>query len=260
MPELHQDRRRADSFGDDAERYDRVRPTYPVALVDDLTQGRPLDVVDVGCGTGIASRLFAARGCTVLGVEADDRMADIARRQGTTVEVAPFEGWDLAGRSFDLLICGQAWHWIDPVAGEAQAARCLRPGGRFAAFWNVVQHRPKVTAALERAYGPTAPELIGASVALGDPRRLAERDGREPEFGQLTSSGAFDHPQRRLYEWSRTFDVDEWIDYLATVSDHHVLPAERRRAVLDAVAGELAAIGGSFTVDYRTRLVTAVRV
>ena len=54
---LYQDRQRAESFGNDALRYDRARPTYPTALVDDLLAGRPGDqlrVLDVGCGTGKA--------------------------------------------------------------------------------------------------------------------------------------------------------------------------------------------------------------
>ena len=79
---LHDDRRRAGSFGDDADQYDRARPTYPAPLVDDLLDDGThdvLDVPDVGCGTGKVGRLFAARGCAVLGVEPDERMAAVDR-------------------------------------------------------------------------------------------------------------------------------------------------------------------------------------
>ena len=58
--------------------------------------------------------------------------------RGLEVEVATFEAWDPAGRTFDAVVAGQAWHWVDPVAGAAKAARVLRPGGRLAVFWNVV--------------------------------------------------------------------------------------------------------------------------
>ena len=74
-PYLFGDRRRANSFGDDAEQYDRVRPSYPSALIDHLITERPATVLDVGCGTGITSRLLEARGCDVLGLEPDARMA-----------------------------------------------------------------------------------------------------------------------------------------------------------------------------------------
>lgn len=72
---IHTDRRRAGSFGDDAEQYDRARSSYPAELVDDLVDPGVHRVLDVGCGTGIAARLIAARGCAVYGVEPDARMA-----------------------------------------------------------------------------------------------------------------------------------------------------------------------------------------
>ena len=83
---------RATIFGAEAERYDRTRPDYPAELVDALVPRAPMSVLDVGCGTGIASRLFAQRGCSVLGVEADARMAAVATARGTAVEVSALRG------------------------------------------------------------------------------------------------------------------------------------------------------------------------
>jgi SAM-dependent methyltransferase len=261
-PALHEDRRRASSFGDDAERYDRSRPSYPAALADDLLDGagdKPSDVLDVGCGTGIVARLFAARGCRVLGVEADARMAAVARRQGITVEVASFEHWERRDRTFDLLVSGQAWHWIDPDLGVARAAECLRPGGRFAAFWNDVRHRPVTLDLLARAYRDTAPELLGTSVALGGPRAPAEREGRDPGVALLERGGAFEDGAVWRYEWECAYSTEEWLDYLASVSDHHVLPPEQLAALLASVRTELERDGGPVVVDYDTRALTARR-
>src|SRR5580693_9549491 len=143
--ESHQAREVAESFGADAERYDRARPSYPSALVDPIVATAPgPDVLDAGCGTGIVARLFQAAGCRVLGVDVDERMTDLARRRGLDVEVARFEDWDPAGRTFDAVVAGQAWHWVDPVTGAAQAARVLRPGGRLAPFNHVFQLPPEV--------------------------------------------------------------------------------------------------------------------
>jgi 2-polyprenyl-3-methyl-5-hydroxy-6-metoxy-1,4-benzoquinol methylase len=106
-------------FDREAERYDRCRPPYPDALIDDLLGPKPegLDVLDVGCGSGIASRLMAQRGAKVLGVEVAPRMAEIARSHGIDVEVGAFEDWHPAGRTFDRVTSAQAWHWLDmPVA------------------------------------------------------------------------------------------------------------------------------------------------
>src|SRR5690349_259040 len=139
-PEPHRARQVAESFGADAERYDRARPRYPDALVDRIVAASPgPEVLDVGCGTGIEARQFQAAGCTVLGVDPDARMAEFARRSGVEVEVATFEDWDPVGRVFDAVVAGQAWHWVDPVAGATKAARVLRPGGLLAVFAHVFE-------------------------------------------------------------------------------------------------------------------------
>src|SRR5271170_1684741 len=158
-PELHKARLMAESFGNDAEGYDRARPGYPDALVARIVAGSPgLDVLDVGCGTGIAARQFQAAGCRVLGVEPDARMAEFARSTGVEAEVATFEAWDAAGREFDAVVAGTAWHWVDPVAGAARAAQVLRPGGRIAPFHHVFQSPPEVAEALAQVYRRVVPD------------------------------------------------------------------------------------------------------
>jgi SAM-dependent methyltransferase len=129
------------------------------------------DVLDVGCGTGIAARQFQAAGCHVLGVEPDARMAEFARRSGVQVEAATFEAWDPAGRAFHAVIAGQAWHWVEPVAGAAKAARVLKPGGRLAVFWHVFQLPSNVADAFAAVYRPVLAEVlegVGAAIdAIG---------------------------------------------------------------------------------------------
>jgi len=122
---------RATVFGFDAERYDRARPGYPAEMIDRLVCRRAMSVLDVGCGTGIASRAFAQRGCAVLGVEPDARMAAVASDDGIEVEVARFEDWDSDRRTFDVVVSAQAWHWVDPIVGPTIARNVLSEGGRL---------------------------------------------------------------------------------------------------------------------------------
>src|SRR3954468_20220782 len=140
----HRARDIAESFGAEAERYDRTRPHYPQGLIDRLVADR---VLDVGCGTGIVARQFQAAGCHVLGVEPDERMADFARHTGVEVEIAKFEDWEAKGRTFAGGRAGMTWHWVDPVVGAARAAQVLRPGGRLAVFWYVMQPPPRLAEA-----------------------------------------------------------------------------------------------------------------
>jgi SAM-dependent methyltransferase len=254
MSMLFEDRSRARSFGEVARAFDHARPSYPPALFDDLLVDDPRTVLDVGCGTGIAASLLAARGCEVLGVEVDERMASVAHAKGISVEVAAFESWDDRGRRFDLLGCGQAWHWIDPRGGALKAAEVLSPGGRIGCFWNFGDPPAEVREALKPVYRRLAPELETDSVVLGNMTSRFEVAARE-----LTASGGFEDVDLRRFPWSKTYGTAEWIAVVATHSDHLALPGPQLDALLAAVGSAIDSLGGSFEMAYRTMLVTARR-
>jgi SAM-dependent methyltransferase len=123
----------------------------------------------VGVGTGIVARQFQAAGCRVLGVDPDARLAEFARRSGVEVEVSTFEAWEPPGRKFDVVVSGESWHWVDPVAGAAKAADVLRPGGRLAVFWNTGQPPAGLAEAFAEVYRRVLPES-----------RVARAPGPEP--------------------------------------------------------------------------------
>ncbi len=190
-----------------------------------------------------------------MGIEPDDRMATLARRNGVVVEAGTFEGWTQGGRTFDLVVSGQAWHWVDPVVGAAKAASVLDPGGRIGLFWNQGMHRSPLKEALEGAYRRSAPSLGRRSIAMG-----FIQDGRFERAGDaLAATGAFDRVEVRTYRWSAHYSTAQWLDLLPTHSDHRTLPADRLALVLRAVGQTLDEAGGSFDMDYRTWLVTACR-
>jgi SAM-dependent methyltransferase len=257
--EPHQHRQVAESFGADAERYDRARPRYPDALVDRVVAGSPgPDVLNVGCGTGIEARQFQAAGGTVLGVEPDARMADFARGTGVDVEVATFEAWDPAGRAFDAVIAGTAWHWVNPVAGAAKAAQVLRPGGLLAPFWHVFQLPSALTEAFAAVYRRVAPD----SPFNIQPTRQG-LDAYQALFTKATDgireAGGFSHPEQWRFDWEQPYTRDEWLDQLPTSGALTRLPPDKLEEVLDDVGTAIDAMGGSFTMPYNTVAVVAVR-
>jgi SAM-dependent methyltransferase len=251
---MHANRARAESFGAVAANYDRYRPGYPEALIDDLAALRPTDVLDIACGTGKAARQLVARGLSVLGVEIDREMAAVARAHGLPVEVAGFEQWDAAGRTFDMIVCGQAWHWIDPAAGPAKAAALLRPDGVLALFWNHEDDlEPDVQELLDAVYRQYAPELLEIS------RQDRARREAKPYLADLKRSGVFATVETKDYVFSRRYTSEEWVGVRQTHSDHLQLEPNRRAALADALrevidrrlAGTIRITGGTYSISAR---------
>jgi SAM-dependent methyltransferase len=249
----------AESFGSDAARYDRTRPRYPDAMVNRIVAASPgPDVLDVGSGTGIEARQFQAAGCTVLGVEPDARMSDFARHSGVEAEVATFEAWDPAGREFDAVISGQAWHWVDPVAGAAKAAQVLRPGGRLAMFWHVFQLPSDVAEAFAAFYQRVAPDS-----PFGFKPKKQALDGYQKLFTRAADGirevGGFSDPEQWRFDWEHSYTRAEWLDQLPTTGALTQLPADKLAEVLEGVGAAIDTLGGAFTMPYTTVTVTAVR-
>lgn len=140
---MHPDRvrERASSFGPAAALYDRVRPGYPAAAVDwalgPLGPGR-WQIIDVGAGTGIMTRLLLSLGHDAVAVEPDERMR---QRLGETTAARALAGsaesMPLTDGSADGAIAAQAYHWFDHEKAHAELARVIRSGGVFAAVWNI---------------------------------------------------------------------------------------------------------------------------
>jgi SAM-dependent methyltransferase len=256
--EPHQARQVAESFGSDAGRYDRARPGYPAALVQKILAISPgPDILDVGCGTGISARQFQAAGCRVLGVDPDARMADLASKGGLRVEVARFEDWNPAGREFDAVIAGQAWHWVDPVAGAARAVRAVRPGGLLAAFWNAGQAPAGLSQAFAEVYQRVLPgsrynQWTGAIV---DGYRLMCAKAADG----MREAGLFGEPEQWQFDWERPYTRDEWLDAVPTFGGHSQIPAATLDELLAGIGSAIDTAGGSFTMSYATLAVTAAR-
>ncbi|WP_423462574.1 class I SAM-dependent methyltransferase [Promicromonospora sp. MS192] len=289
----HLHRGAAEGFGADADRYDRSRPVTPRAVADavlgylagdnrlgdalgparaDVAAGStggdgppaPVRLLDVGMGTGLSTLPFRAAGAEVLGVEADERMAAVARGHGLDVEVARFEDWDPAGRRFDAVVSGMTWHWVDPVAGAAQAAGVLRDQGVLALFWHAADLPPTLRTALHALYSR---EMAGTPGAGMYAPGIMAADGYEAMLDRaeagLSEAGGFGRPQRWRHVWERRYTVEEWLDQVPTSGGFGLLPAHVQQAVLDGVRSALehdeAVTGGAFTVRHTTVLLAVRR-
>ncbi len=232
-------------FNEVPQLYDRVRPGYPDELFADLVAVTGVDedsaVLEVGCGTGQATRPLAALGCSVTALEPGAEMAALVRQHlagcgNVEVEVSTFEQWPDRGRRFDVLVAASAWHWVDPVVGWPRAHELLHPGGWVALLGNVVVRRPgepevyAETADLHERFCPGNPDW-------GHPPLEDEVRATDKGWGQVTDPGErFGPTIVRWYPTVQWFDAEGFTDLLRSLSIYRRLDRDVREPLLDAVA------------------------
>ncbi|MBB6625801.1 class I SAM-dependent methyltransferase [Nocardioides sp. KIGAM211] len=230
---------RALSFGSVAATYERFRPGYPDALVDAVLAyaGRPVrTALEVGAGTGKATRAFAARGIHVTATDPDAAMLAELRRHvppSVTTLRAAFEDLPLTERR-DLVLAAASLHWTEPLGRWERMAALLHPEGTVASF--------------------------GGQLHLADPR--VEQDVRAAraehlvEDGFPSPDGTADEQAETAMEWPGTellvsdlfTDVrqvvverrleqsrEEYVGHLSTISAYLQLSPDVRALVLDRI-------------------------
>jgi SAM-dependent methyltransferase len=231
-PPTYKDRRRAGAFGASADEYDRYRPRYPQSLVVDLVTRDGTRVVDVGAGTGIASAQLAEAGAEVVAVEPDPRMVRVAVDKGLRVEQATFEDWEPAGRTFDLVVFAQSFHWVEPRSALTKVATILAPGGRLALLSNRV-----------RSVRPTRDDLDEAYAGLLDMSQRPSIDAaRDAELGRIVADAGFTVEERRAIELLH-YATDEWVEMVCTYSNVLTLDPKARVELRRRLAQRIGARG-----------------
>jgi SAM-dependent methyltransferase len=227
---------RALSFGSVASAYEQFRPGYPDELVDEVLAYAGHHVVtalEIGAGTGKATRAFAARGIAVTATDPDAAMlTELRRHVPATVDVVRGAFEDLSlGRRFDLVFAAASLHWTDPVDRWTRVAARLEPGGVFASFGGQVHLAdPAVEEAVGEARSPYVEEDVFPS-----PDGTSEEEPMQWPGTELEASDLFGDVRQLTIERRMTWPALDYLGHLSTISAYLQLPAATREHVYDRV-------------------------
>ena len=211
-------------FGTAAESYERFRLGYPDEVVDRTLNhaGPGVDTaVEVGAGTGKATRAFASRGIHVTALEPDPDMLFVLERETAGMPVEPVLSTleDYVGPPTRLVYAGASWHWVDVARRLPAAASLLHPGGTLAIFGAPLQVAdPDLQAALAAIAGGA-----GESIALRPPDTHWASDPN-PIDEQLRGSELFEDVELHYLPRQLLLPKQDFVGYLSTLSSYLVRP------------------------------------
>ncbi|ATG53839.1 SAM-dependent methyltransferase [Brachybacterium ginsengisoli] len=192
--------------------YDRLRPGYPDAVLDEMLAHSPRRAVDLGAGTGKLSGALAERGLQVTAVDTSAAMLEIAASGGPLItRVAAAESTGLPARSAELVTVAQAWHWFDDAAASTEVARLLTDDGLLALVWNMLDVTIPWVHRLSRI------------MHAGDIHREDFLPVVGPELELV---------RRGVHDWEDPMPTGDVIDLARTRSYVITAPEERRATVL----------------------------
>ncbi len=236
LPVVRQDENTAvqsRSFGAVADEYNRLRPGPSEVALDWLIPEGASDVLEIGAGTGILTRLLAERIARVTAVEPDDRMRGVLARHARGVEVLPGRAEEIpvGSSSYDMVIAASAWHWVDEERAVPEVARVLRPGGRLSLVWSGPDRSVDWMRSLWAGGIVFTPEDMAQQDARRRRRHVVNVDigGHSPFLG----------PETALFRWSRPMTKEDIVALATTYSAVIIMDEDTRRRHLQAMVSYL---------------------
>jgi SAM-dependent methyltransferase len=244
-------------FDEDAELYDRARPTYPPALVDDLVAwagiGPQSRILEIGPGTGQLTVPLARTGARIVAIELGADLAAVARRNladrpRAEVIVSSFEEWPLPAEPFDAVVAATAFHWLDPAVRIAKSAAALRPGGTLATVTtaHVAGGTPQFFRDAQECYRRWDPASYDGPDGPPDPATVTI------DWPEIDRSDYFESPPEfRQVQRDIHYSTHDYLDTLLTYSGHRAMSDEARERLLSCIRALIdTRYGGHVTKRY----------
>jgi len=247
-----------DTFNDVVTIYDRARPTYPQALLEDILTFADRDFfesgLEVGAGTGQATDLFRNSIRKLDIVEVGDKQVEYLKRkykdENIFVHRAYFEEYS-TDTKYDLIFSATAFHWVDEEIGYPKVFNMLKEGGILAVFW----HMSSVT---YRDYGIfVGLDEIKKKYLPGESLGFDERgieEVRQRRIKQIQSGQCFSAPDIKEYKWIDKYDAERYAMLLESYSSTQTLKEEDRLNYLTEVKDYINANGGEVELPQHVML------
>ncbi|MEU4604848.1 methyltransferase domain-containing protein [Kribbella sp. NPDC023972] len=231
---------RALSFGSAASAYEQFRLGYPDELVDEVLSyaGRPVrTALEIGAGTGKATRAFAGRGIAVTATEPDAAMlAELRKHVPATVATVQGAFEDLSLTStYDLVFAAASLHWTDPADRWSRVASLLNPDGIFASFGGPMSLADEAVEGAVRA----ARSQFLADDGVPSPDGTPADSPMQWPGTELLRSDLFIDVRQSTIERRTTMSALDYVGHLSTISAYLELPASAREEVLGRIRAVL---------------------
>ena len=251
------------TFDEDADAYDRSRPVAPDSVFDDLVSCAGLRpgaaVVEIGAGTGQATRPLAERGLRITALELGPGLAARARHNlapfaAVDVVTTSFEAWDPGSARYRAVVACNSFHWIDGNVRFSKPAAVLEPGGHL-----VVLDTPLVVPdGADRFWWDVQDDYAAAGDERLDP--ATQHPDRVTDIGPaVRAAGLFEEPVTRRRLFAVTFTADDYATNVSTRSGTKDLPLPVRTELIERIRRRIVAGGGTLTVHLLAVLTVARR-
>lgn len=234
------------TFNEDVVNYDRWRPKYCKELFEDIMEyaqlNQEMKAIEVGIGTGQATKPFLLKGCEVTAIELGANLAEYTKEKysgykNLNVLNTTFEEFEYEEDSIDLLYSATAFHWIPENISYPKVMKMLKPKGTLAVFWN----RP--FAAREDDELHRKIQAIYKKYRSSN-RKIIENDVEKyKQRAETIQSYGFSEVETKLYHQTRVFTADDYIALLNTYSDHRSMEKDIKEEFEKAIKSAILDCG-----------------
>ncbi len=240
-------------FNEIVEQYDKMRPTYTNEVFSDIFKisniNKSMSLLEIGCGTGQATKAFLDYGCKVTAIELGNELAQYSKNkfkeyQDFEVISSSFEDYECKLETFDLIYSATAFHWIQPSYGFNRLYELLKSNGYIALFWNrpTISNNKELFDEIQEVYRTHVLELGKASEETKNKYGYCIDWIKELGFVDL---------QVRNYKNKRSLTAVEYLELLETYSDHHQLTGNVKQNLYESIEEVIKSNGNEIIItDY----------